>query len=402
MGILEIKQKEFRLREIPLKQTRPFVIDSMILRPNEPLGSKGDKGPELDTESVRHVSEFLAQKIEELIERATELPYGKEMLPLVRLRVEHQGDVALPNPHRISAMFVGKIANPNEVLLLKRRRIPLSHQKKRERAREGGEKVEEEVEGEEEEENFTYPDRSAGEPKIGDVIESFIGKEMAGDLCLYTEKDLNSALSEFVDKLDTHSFGRCIRKSLSAAAECVQQRKDIDDVTNQGSVRDIIATWRSEVKSDPKSNGQACPPIPSPNENTQKGNLREKKKQDIEREPVPISEPNLPRKRKAAPNPIPLPKKSRKNVQLRSLDIVSSNLSSQSQHRSPQRTFKGLTTTPARRKRVMGVLPSPQTPSKNPNKAPFATKPSFGDWDSQHSLMDSQIQRSQEWGRRKI
>ena len=50
------------------------------------------------------------------------------------------------------------------------------------------------------------------EPKIGDVIESFIRKEMDRELCVHQEKELNFALSEFVDKLDPHSFEKCVKR----------------------------------------------------------------------------------------------------------------------------------------------------------------------------------------------
>ena len=401
VGILEIKQKEFRLREIPLNSTRPFVTESFELNSNGPLGSKGRGPPGLDTESVRHVGDYLVNKIEELIVKAKELPSGKEMLPLVRLRVEYEGDVALPNPYRISAMFVGKIANPNEVIVMRRRRATPPSRRRRE-GTVRGEEVEEEMEEmdvELEEENRIHCDRSI-EPKIGDVIESFIEREMDGDLCIHDKKDLNAALVEFVDKMDARSFDKCIRKSITSASECVRQRKEDNCPTNKEAVMGILASWRSSGRRDILENNDGEPttaplvdgsPESPPRERIPRPKPKLSSREEIERErPKKSSEP---RKRKVA-KPTPPLRKTRRAAPC-GLDIVCSSLSSQSSQQSPK-----LNVARAKRKRVQPVLPSPQTCSKK-RRSSFIAKPSFGDWDAQESLMDSDIQRSQEWGRRK-
>ena len=62
VGILEVKQNKFRLKEIPLKNVRPFVMDSIEMRGNGGgLGGGGVVGgmEGLETDSVDQVGDFL-------------------------------------------------------------------------------------------------------------------------------------------------------------------------------------------------------------------------------------------------------------------------------------------------------------------------------------------------------
>ena len=235
VGVLEVYQNKFRLKEIPLRAMRPFVMDSVEFPESGPF--------DFDPESVEEVSKYVSDRVEGLIAKAKDLPYGNDMLPLVRLRIDHFGGVALPNLHRFSAMYVGRIANPNEVLLIKRKRsavvrVPRIH------SEEGDALVRQ---SEEDGEN---------EPKIGDVINSYIERELLNELFVQDEEELNSALFDFVEKMDSHSFDKCVQKSTLTASETVDQTEVFNpaDPDKMQSIREILTVQRKKRKEErPKS-----------------------------------------------------------------------------------------------------------------------------------------------------
>jgi double-strand break repair protein MRE11 len=231
VGVLEVQQNKFRLKEIPLRSNRPFVMDTIELPESGPY--------DFDPESVEEVSKYVADRIEGLISKAKDLPYGHDMLPLVRLRIDHYGGIALPNLHRLSAMYVGRIANPNEVLLIKRKRSPTAAVPR---------KLQEDTEMK----SLQPEDDGANEPKIGDVINSYIERELLNELFVQDEEDLNSALFDFVDKMDSHSFDKCVQKSVLSAAEVVDQAEVFNpaDPDKVQSIREILTVQKKKRRDD--------------------------------------------------------------------------------------------------------------------------------------------------------
>jgi len=239
VGILEIFQNRFRLKIIPLQNVRPFVFESTEMK-----SLPDHHGGEASSSSVDHVTEYLVEKVEELILRASfqQANEGQEKyLPLVHLRVEHNGGISFPNPHRISAMFVGRVANPTEILLIKRKhQRNLRHQSSKNGSSENSEEgrlrlLPADLEEDEEE--------GSVERKIGDMIGLYIRNELLtqGDLRVHDQEELNHALSEFVDKMDTHSFDKCARKCIQDVSCCVEKSVQFDPTKPESSVIDILS-----------------------------------------------------------------------------------------------------------------------------------------------------------------
>jgi double-strand break repair protein MRE11 len=145
IGLLEIYEDQFRLQAIELKTVRPFVMEEVVL-----------KEAELDPGEPQLVMEFLAEKVEELIAKADKLsPHAPRTptKPLIRLKVNNichplapprtqhvdAFSLVLPcrwhghaqveysgystvNPQRFGQRFVGRVANPNEILLFHKKR----------------------------------------------------------------------------------------------------------------------------------------------------------------------------------------------------------------------------------------------------------------------------------------
>ncbi|KAG7671414.1 hypothetical protein Ndes2526A_g02059 [Nannochloris sp. 'desiccata'] len=105
--LLEIMGQNWRTIKFPLETVRPFAFDSVT------LGGKD----ELDPERPETVSAFLSEKVTAMIEEVTRTrgPRTPE-LPLVRLRVDYTGFSTI-NTQRFGQKFVGKVANPQDIIL---------------------------------------------------------------------------------------------------------------------------------------------------------------------------------------------------------------------------------------------------------------------------------------------
>ena len=77
VGILYIKSDlTFKIDPIPLRSVRPFIIEGVHLR---------DTGIHPQDEEL--VEKYLAEKVTDMIDRATAESEGNDKLPLIRLKV---------------------------------------------------------------------------------------------------------------------------------------------------------------------------------------------------------------------------------------------------------------------------------------------------------------------------
>lgn len=100
VGILEIRSgKAFRMLRHKLQTVRPFYIDQLVLK-------ESDVDPTCDAD----IWTYLTEQVEEMIRQSP-----GEMLPLIRLKVEHTGYPILANA-RFGQQFAGRVANPDSIL----------------------------------------------------------------------------------------------------------------------------------------------------------------------------------------------------------------------------------------------------------------------------------------------
>ncbi|TDH74248.1 hypothetical protein CCR75_006698 [Bremia lactucae] len=142
VAVVEIHGRSFRMTTSELQTVRPFKISEVILSEIENLEPN-------DPDVAEHISEYLEGRVIELLheaelerqDRAKERAKARDKrqhespfplpedasgdnikeLVLIRLRVEHTGFPVIVN-QRFGAMFVGKVANPNDILLFFRRK----------------------------------------------------------------------------------------------------------------------------------------------------------------------------------------------------------------------------------------------------------------------------------------
>jgi double-strand break repair protein MRE11 len=129
IGLLEVQGHQFRMQAIELKSVRPFCIEEIILSEIETLNPN-------DPNVSEEITKVLSDKVEEMLQQhsasrnisstsnssntsQTQSATTNEIL--VRLRVEHSGFPVLHN-QRFGGRFVGRVANPNDILLFYRRK----------------------------------------------------------------------------------------------------------------------------------------------------------------------------------------------------------------------------------------------------------------------------------------
>ena len=82
------------------------------------FGCRTEEG-NFDIKDEKAVTDFLAEKVEEIIVQAKN-DFKSDALPLIRIRVDFTGGVRI-HPARFGQLFVGKVANPKEILLFQKK-----------------------------------------------------------------------------------------------------------------------------------------------------------------------------------------------------------------------------------------------------------------------------------------
>lgn len=202
--VVTICGRDYHVKPVKLRTVRPFVMADTVLQDSGIMPGPTSKGA---------VTRFLTAKVEELIEKARakwrdqnpelfeedeedeEDEEKRYPLPLIRLRVDYLGDYQVENPRRFSNMFVGQVANPNDVISFFR--------KKESRKRES-QKTEEVVV--EEDPSF----------KVQNYVNEFL-KE--ANLTLIPEMGLNAAVKDYVEKDDKTAIERFVQAQIENATK---------------------------------------------------------------------------------------------------------------------------------------------------------------------------------------
>ncbi|XP_044727470.1 double-strand break repair protein MRE11 [Chrysoperla carnea] len=116
VGLLTINRKNFKFQKIPLKTVRPFIFQNSYLDDFE-----------FDTDSKKtlslQVEEYIKEEIDRLIIKSKEYLTGhpkQPTLPLVRIRVEYRNEDEMFNPIRVGLNYAEKVANPSDLIILRK------------------------------------------------------------------------------------------------------------------------------------------------------------------------------------------------------------------------------------------------------------------------------------------
>ena len=221
IGILDIREEQFRMHPIPLTQVRGFHIgelrlDSCDLDPEDP---KIDRKVQAALEEQTNVLKLDARnEYKELLEEAAKEGNDVEELDikyklekpehvLVRLKVEHSGFSTMSN-QRFGANFVGEVANPSDILLFHRSKVSQEGGASRGGKRKGSSAL-----------DTPLVPQDLEEMNVEDLIKENL-EAAEKKLDIFDEIKLSAALDEFVSKE--------ARLSISDAADTMlkkQQKK---------------------------------------------------------------------------------------------------------------------------------------------------------------------------------
>uniref|UniRef100_A0A7N2M8M2 Double-strand break repair protein n=1 Tax=Quercus lobata TaxID=97700 RepID=A0A7N2M8M2_QUELO len=106
--LLEIKGNQYRPTKIPLTTVRPFEYTEIILKDE----------PDIDPNDQNSILEHLDEVVRNLIEKSSKKASNRSelKLPLVRIKVDYSGFMTI-NPQRFGQKYVGKVANPQDILI---------------------------------------------------------------------------------------------------------------------------------------------------------------------------------------------------------------------------------------------------------------------------------------------
>ncbi|KAG4305225.1 hypothetical protein PORY_001395 [Pneumocystis oryctolagi] len=182
IAIFSISEKSFSMEKIRLKSVRPFIMKDISLCENTTIK------PNTNNKSI--VTTFLIEKVQEAIEEALnewrsfqESCYKEPPLPLIRLKVEYSLEYQVENPQRFSNRFVGKVANPNDIVKF--------YMKKRNKTAKSSQF------------NIESLNVKLENIKVEDLVKEFLSVQSL--ICL-PEHELGEAVTRFIEKDDREAL----------------------------------------------------------------------------------------------------------------------------------------------------------------------------------------------------
>ncbi|KAJ0047190.1 hypothetical protein Pint_04423 [Pistacia integerrima] len=189
--LLEIKGNQYRPTKIPLTSVRPFEYTEIVLKDES----------DIDPNDQSSILEHLDKVVRNLIERSNKkaVNSSETKLPLVRIKVDYSGFMTI-NPQRFGQKYVGKVANPQDILIFSKS------------ARKGR------SEGKIDDSERLRPEELNQQNIEALVAENNLKMEVI------PVNDLDTALHNFVNKDDKLAFYSCVKYNLEETRERVKER----------------------------------------------------------------------------------------------------------------------------------------------------------------------------------
>jgi len=215
VGIMKIHQKNFQMEKVPLSTVRPFIIRDVVLE---------DEGLDPERAKEADVRKFLTEQAEEMIAEAkaeyeaakARDPSYKEMLPLIRLKVESTGFTTF-STQRFGTPFLKRVANPKEILHFYRKRK--TH--RLEDTKVGGAAASAAQQG-----AGRHPPGALPAARVEDLVKGLLDSE---SLEVLSRKKLAKAVQQFVDKDDKEAIKELVEWEINKTTGSLINRKPDDD-----------------------------------------------------------------------------------------------------------------------------------------------------------------------------
>ncbi|GMJ10227.1 ARABIDOPSIS MEIOTIC RECOMBINATION 11, MEIOTIC RECOMBINATION 11 [Hibiscus trionum] len=218
--LLEIKGNQYRPTKIPLTSVRPFEYKEVVLKDE----------PYIDPNDQNSILEHLDKVVSELIEKSNRntVSGSEPKLPLVRVKVDYSGFMTI-NPQRFGQKYVGKVANPQDILIF-------SKAAKRSQK----------------EAKIDDSERLRPEELNQQNIEALVAENNL-KMEILPVNDLDVALQNFVNKDDKLAFFNCVQYNLEETRNKIGKDSDATKFEEE----DLILKERvKERSSDPKDTFQ--------------------------------------------------------------------------------------------------------------------------------------------------
>eukprot|EP00267_Zea_mays_P053674 XP_020406841.1 mre11B protein isoform X2 [Zea mays] len=215
---LEIKGREYRTTKIPLQSVRPFEYAEVVLE------DQVDVDPGDEASIHEHLHKVVSNLIDKSREEASSSG-SKPKLPLVRIKVHHTG-LSTINSKQFGQHYVGKVVNPQDILLLTRSRQ--RHQTMQE--------------------SCNISEDLCPNELNQQTVEALIADSNIKPQVLPID-DFNSALHEFVEGDDKRAFHACVQQNIEEAI--LQEKKSLtrERTSSENLQTDALGVFEKQKRS---------------------------------------------------------------------------------------------------------------------------------------------------------
>ncbi|XP_073139940.1 double-strand break repair protein MRE11 isoform X1 [Henckelia pumila] len=213
--LLEVKGNQYRPTKIPLNSVRPFEYTEVVLKDE----------PDIDANDQNSILEYLDNVVRNLIDKSSQKANNKAelKLPLVRVKVDYSGFMTI-NPQRFGQKYVGKVANPQDILIF-------SKASRRGRA----------------EDKIDVSERLRPEELNQQNIEALVAESNL-KMEILPVSDLDVALHNFVNKDDKMAFYSCLQYNLEETRNRIAQDSDIQKFEEEDIIVKVGECLEERVK----------------------------------------------------------------------------------------------------------------------------------------------------------
>ncbi|KAI3473337.1 hypothetical protein Pfo_030628 [Paulownia fortunei] len=213
--LLEIKGNQYRPTKIPLNSVRPFEYTEVVLKDE----------PDIDANDQSSILEHLDKVVRNLIDRANQKAIKKSelKLPLVRVKVDYSGFMTI-NPQRFGQKYVGKVANPQDILIFSKA------------SRKGRS-----------EDKIDDSERLRPEELNQQNIEALVAESNL-KMEILPVNDLDVALHNFVSKDDKMAFYSCLQYNLEETRNKIAQDPDVQKFEEEDIIVKVGEFLEERVK----------------------------------------------------------------------------------------------------------------------------------------------------------
>lgn len=214
--LLEIKGNQYRPTKIPLLSVRPFEYAEVVLKDI----------PDVDQNDQSSILEHLDKVVRNLIEKSNRKAVSKDgvKLPLVRVKVDYSGFMTI-NPQRFGQKYVGKVANPQDILIFSK-----------------AARVKGRNEGKIDDSEKLRPEELNQQNIEALVAESNLKME------ILPVNDLDIALHNFVNKDDKLAFHACVQHNLDETRSKIARDSDSAPFEEEDLIVKVGECFEERVK----------------------------------------------------------------------------------------------------------------------------------------------------------